>query len=120
MMINCSGSIKILDIPDGHDVPEWVRKVWVGVIVPVVGIVTPDGAHTVTNNEPVYVVRQTSALVRLESNRAAQWWSDKKFPHGNEDCFGFKVRQAKIVEPLTLVSRQQCPADPGFALYHTF
>ncbi|MDD5164981.1 MAG: hypothetical protein PHG25_00355 [Candidatus Pacebacteria bacterium] len=120
MMIYCTGSIKILDIPDGDKVPEWVRKVWVGLTLPVVGVFACDGTHTGIEDCPVYVVKQTAAFLRLESRRASQWWCENKFPHGVEDCFGFKVKQARIVEPLMLIGRQQAPVDPGFTLYHTF
>lgn len=85
------GSIQITEVPDGM-APEWVRKHWLGRVLPVVGL-----EHS---TETVYMVLQSEALLRLESQRSLNWWSSLGFPEHKDACFGFKLNHARIVEPL--------------------
>ncbi len=98
MIKNVRGHIRITEVPDG-EAPIWVRKAWVGLIIPVVGI-----------TDEYYEVLQTEAMGPLVqgSVKAYLWWIEHDYPKFNE-CFGFKIRQAEIVgvlEEITPVIRQ--------------
>lgn len=109
--ITCFGSIQIIGVPDG-EAPEWVRKRWVGVIVPVVGITTSLGIGTVSNkpsdSDPAFMVLQSVALEHLipDADDAHEWWTANGFPQSPDACFGFKIKQCRIISPLKLEPSQ--------------
>ena len=81
------GKIKIIATPPG-EAPEWVRKEWIGVIIPVPpefpfgterGVVS---GKKVTANHGGYQVLTADALEALEkkSLKAAEWWKKQMSP----------------------------------------
>ncbi|MDO9399376.1 MAG: hypothetical protein Q7T79_01655 [bacterium] len=74
--------IKIIDVPLGQ-APDWVRKEWVGLILPVAENLPPltfligalDGE---VKNPSGYAVETTTAIktLAIKSPEAAKWWED--------------------------------------------
>ncbi|MBL6752012.1 MAG: hypothetical protein ISP90_15945 [Nevskia sp.] len=74
--------IRIVSVPAG-EAPEWVRKEWVGLEIPVFelnvrGTEGVLGGKAAPENEGGYGVDVTDALRTLEakSSAAAEWWSN--------------------------------------------
>lgn len=89
-----NGSIRITKVPDG-EVPVEIRNYWVGLVLPVVEITDE------ISGVPMYVVLQSVALEALsqKSPTTLTWWESNGFPRA-EECFGFKVSDAEVVENL--------------------
>ena len=88
--------IKIIGIPPG-EAPEWVRKEWVGLELPIDENVPPVGSSTIDQDgdlavvvlkgvssgktipaHPTYTVSTVEAIniLRQKSPEAAKWWED--------------------------------------------
>ncbi len=77
--------IEIIDIPPG-EAPDWVRKEWVGLIMPVAenkpaktrsmgvlgGEVENPGGYPVETNTAIQILEE-------KSPKAAQWWRDNPY-----------------------------------------
>ncbi len=108
-----AGLIRINKIPHG-EAPEWVRKAWVGLELPCVGVMSfGKGAVTgVKSGKETQVellglcVPQKDALEALEkvSRGAADWWADEGYPKPisvEDGYFFFNESEAEILGGVT-------------------
>jgi hypothetical protein len=79
--------VKIIAVPPGQ-APDWVRKEWIGLVLPVAENVPSDtfamgvlGGKV--ENPDGFPVETVAAIKALDdkSPRAAQWWKDHVYPN---------------------------------------
>lgn len=97
-----TGSISIVRTPEG-EAPLWVRKAWVGIILPCDPYSGPSEDRGVLSGRnsrarSQFSVPQAEAIGLLESHNkeAAIWWRQQGFPKG-DGCFGFSKADAVIL-----------------------
>jgi hypothetical protein len=111
--------VKIVDVPPG-EAPEWVRREWVGLVLPV--LAGAEGPQRLTSygvlsgprtmlgrlwqrltgraiTRPQFLVAVVDAIDVLgaSSPDAADWWWDNA-QHMLDECFGFDADVCEVVE----------------------
>lgn len=92
--------IKIIDVPPGQ-APDWVRKEWVGLIMPVAENLPPiisacgvlGGKVENPNGYPIETSIAIEALTK-KSPEAAQWWKDNV----SLNCISWLVFHQKVCQ----------------------
>ena len=111
-----TGRIRIKGTPDG-EAPKWVRKAWVGLILPCAPTMTFEKERKgvlsnkdTTKKDGDYIINvpqdASLRLLRRKSPEAAAWWEEHGYPNKQEMDFGFRLQEVEILEgvkPLRLV-----------------
>jgi len=96
--------IRIVRLPEG-EAPIEVRKKWVGLVLPCLGVNDLEGSFGVVTGKPencpaysCFVVSQKEALDILNQScpEAADWFKNMGYPKEGM-AFGFKVDEAEVV-----------------------
>ena len=107
-----SSFVEIVSLPQGANVPLFVRQAWIGLTLPYSkavdlashGVYCPKGRFKLgSRRKIIYVVPQFLAIAILLFNgkdEAADWWI-KNRPHGEELTFGAYC--ARVVPSQTFV-----------------
>lgn len=117
-----TGKIRIIKVPDGPGIPEWVRECWLNLVLPCYPIMGPaEGGERDTKGNVIpsrfgVSVPQEEALKilgwsSLTGSRAEEWFRSKGFPNG--ECFGFDESEVEIIDGVTRAEIKMFPDMEG-------